>query len=187
MSPRALESPWFDTLANLQRNVLALSQAEVKGVLGRDIGQSYHRVRYTTQGSETGGVPLAMCCQMPAQVIWLDQPGRQERLMLGREALLFQGYPTAKIPNVMKRNTESTMGGIGGDMFATPIVLAIVQSLFASLDWHPVSLRQAQTSSQADVESALSAFALSSGSSSGQREQEADAENMPRRKLRRRK
>ena len=183
VTPETSASPWFPTLANLQQNVLAYSQAEVSTVLCRDIGQGYHRVRYSKLGQN--GVHQFFC-QMPAQVVWVERSGMQPRLLLGSEALLVQGYPTAKIPNLCAGVSERLKQDIAGNMMASPIALAILQSFATAVDWQHVP--QAATSSEADVQLAMSVFAVSNNSTADAGEHAGDDVPLrrPLRKLQRR-
>lgn len=148
-------SPWYGTLANLQRTVLTFSEAEHPGdVLFRDIGQSTSRIRYsqvTEDGRHVG------YCQMPNQLTWLQAAGKQPRLQLGREAMRLQGYPLAKVPALVRRTPESVMQDIGGNMMASVVPLALLQSALVAIRWCDVGSVAAPTGD--DVDAAMSVFA----------------------------
>lgn len=108
------------------------------------------------------------------------------RLMLGREALLFQGFPALGFLSLVedmgvnvfeeveedvaskkrKRSgqprkwlTETLMSDLAGNAMALPVLLAIVQSAVASLLFRPAS----DTASAEQTADALSALGLLSG------------------------
>ena len=98
------ETPWYDTLTAEQMKVLAYSEAHDDEAMFRDICLSSFRVRFSTTSSE--GNHMAFC-QMPAQLVWVRPGGgKMPRLQIGREALLLQGYPIARIPVTMAATTE---------------------------------------------------------------------------------
>ena len=155
-----IATPWYGTLASLQKNVLTFSLASQPGVvLCRDIGQSSARIRHSTIAED--GKHLAYC-QMPGQVTWLQVPGGSPRLQLGRESLILQGYPIAKIADLIEKTSERQMQEIAGNMMAAPIPLAILQAVMAALPWRvATSSASAPSHSTADdVELALSCFGL---------------------------
>jgi site-specific DNA-cytosine methylase len=155
-----IKTPWYVTLASLQKNVLTFSLASQPGVvLCRDIGQSSARVRHSTVGEN--GKHIAYC-QMPGQVTWLQVPGGVPRLQLGRESLMLQGYPIARITDLVGKTSERQMQEIAGNMMAAPIPLAILQALMAALPWRvATSSASAPSHSTADdVELAWSSFGI---------------------------
>jgi site-specific DNA-cytosine methylase len=151
-------SDWFKTLANLQTNVLTFSQAEhPRNMLCRDIGQSTSRVRYS-QRSEDGS--FIAFCQMPGQVAWIEPLVGEQRLQLGRESLLLQGYPIAKVPRLVEKTSERVMQEIGGNMMAATLPLAVLQALFIALPWRqiPFTSDRTEACSEQDVEIAMALF-----------------------------
>ena len=114
--PRAAQdSPWLTTLSGLQKHALTFSYAEQpENIIFRDISQSLSRIRCSRL---RGNCHIAFC-QMPAQVVWVEVPKQQQRLLLGREALLLQGYPTGKIPKVVEALRQLTLRA--GENFLAP-------------------------------------------------------------------
>ena len=136
--PDALkQSDWFPTLPPGQRSALLFSFAENAGVvMMRDISQSCGRIRYSNYDEITGR--HVACTQMPQQIVWLHQPDSPEapdRLMLGRESMTIQGFPLANFQSLVAKTSENTMGALGGNMMASGVLLAILQSLFAVIPW----------------------------------------------------
>ena len=175
------QAPWYSTLTNLQQNALTYSYAqEPTGTLFRDISQSCARVRCSRAGGD--GRHLAFC-QMPAQVVWLEPIHGQPRLQLGRESLLIQGYPTAKIPALVARTSEAVMQGIAGNMMASVVTLAILQSTVAAVPWR--SAMPCTNTTEHDVSFALSTFGLSTNASDSLEEQQGGRSEVRRRKIRR--
>jgi hypothetical protein len=78
---------------------------------------------------------------MPQQLLWYtDHKHRQPpRLLLGREALLIQGYPIAKVPQLIAKSTELTMQSIAGNMMVPSIPMAIVLCAMLCMPFAPVS------------------------------------------------
>jgi len=155
--PRAAQdSPWLTTLSGLQKHALTFSYAEQpENIIFRDISQSLSRIRCSRL---RGNCHIAFC-QMPAQVVWVEVPKQQPRLLLGREALLLQGYPTGKIPKVVEATSELVMQGIAGNMMSSVIPLAILQAAFAALSWRDAAPIEDTTAEHVDL--AMEVFALS--------------------------
>ena len=55
--------------------------------------------------------------------------------MLGRESMTIQGFPLANFQSLVAKTSENTMGALGGNMMASGVLLAILQSLFAVIPW----------------------------------------------------
>ena len=92
---------------------------------------------------------------MPLQLVWVQRgEGHVPRLQVGRESLMMQGYPIARIPSTVSETSELHMQEIGGNMMSLPVLLAFVQSLFASLPWRGNSSSVSHTSER-HVEHAL--------------------------------
>ena len=154
---RVRNSPWFQTLSPLMRNVLTYSCAEhPQPALNGDIGQSIGRVRYSRTLED--GRHLAYC-QMPQQVTWLEPDDQPPRLMLGTESLLCSGYPIARVPHTVAQTSETVMQGISGNMMASPVLLAILSTVFLAVPWRQHDGICGPTTSE-DVADAMVAFGL---------------------------
>ena len=157
------ESAWYATLTHSQKNVLTFSQAQRPNeVLCRDISQSCSNVRHSTFQD---GLHI-MFCPMPGQVVWLEAPGKQQRLFLGRETLLFQGYPLDNIQGLTDKTSEAIMQTMGSSAMPSVVLLAMVQSALFALPWRDVYDHPSSFTSNSDVDFAMSTFeSLFSGGS----------------------
>ena len=98
------------------------------------------------------------------------------RIMIGEEALIFQGFPTSKLfdnpsfsPIFPDVQTNATMADIAGNMVTLPILLALVLSAFSSVTWRAVKEgdEAAVESTEEEIEFAASAAFLALTRSSG--------------------
>ena len=149
-------SVWFTTLLPRERDALKLYATKDKTCLMRNVSQSISRMSGSSVDEATGRHTAP--AQLPTQVLWVAGNGHQGRLLLGRESLLYQGFPTAKIPAVINGTSESLMQDLAGNMMGLPVVLAILQSLFASVTWVNRTASAAPASSEDDTNSAVAAF-----------------------------
>ena len=149
---------WYGTLAPSAQATLKYSRAEKPSgqVLCRDISQSVARVRYS---KFVDGRHVAMC-QCPEQVVWLELPGKEPRLQLGLESMAIQGFPISKVPRLVQRTSDHMLMDLGGNMMASVLPLAILQSLFVSLAWRPkaCTLQRPLAMSEGAVAIAMSSF-----------------------------
>jgi hypothetical protein len=139
-----------------ERDALKLYATKDKTCLMRNVSQSISRMSGSSVDEATGRHTAP--AQLPTQVLWVAGNGHQGRLLLGRESLLYQGFPTAKIPAVINGTSESLMQDLAGNMMGLPVVLAILQSLFASVTWVNRTASAAPASSEDDTNSAVAAF-----------------------------
>ena len=151
---------WFETLTCREQDVLALSRAQAPDAGFRNVSQSLGRVHTASWCKDTK--KHIAPTMLPGQLLFLEltQP---PRLMLGQEALLFQGFPAPKFLSLVEREgidvyecsaaartsvrkrsgpgrkwlTESLMTDLAGNAMALPVLLAIVQSAVASLLFRP--------------------------------------------------
>ena len=154
------QSPWYKTLSPSQKNSLLFSYTEKPDCIMRDINQSLSRIRYSKVATGSYDRHLAPCL-MPSQVVWLagHGPGQGPRLLLGREALRIQGYPEARVPQLIGKTPEATMMSIAGNMMSATVPLAILMAAFAALPWASEdSIAPSTTAAQCD--DAMSLFAM---------------------------
>lgn len=175
---RSTQSPWFSTLTPRERAALAFSQATSPGKIARNLSQSLNRVGVSHEEEGKSGVRHVCPALLPTQMMWLDPPAiGAPRLMLGREALVLQGFPIGLRPDLTAEFTEGFMQDLAGNMMTLPVLLAMVVSTIAALPWKDTgSSKLPPPSSAADVSAALDAFlslgasghtGAASGSSSG--------------------
>ena len=72
-------------------------------------------------------------CVLPSQVLWLHIPGDEERLLLGREALMWQGFPVCRAD--ADSVSERFLQDLAGNAMTMHVLLAVIQSAMAALTW----------------------------------------------------
>ena len=174
----AQQSPWFATITPQQRDTLTFSQKKDPGdVLFRNISQSAARVIMSTIKAGKHVAPT----QLPSQLLWI-QPGfaasgqvgsdcKVGRLLLGREALMMQGFPVALVKAVADTTPEGLLQDLAGNGMAVPVVLAILASASISLSWRTTDASETRHSTSDELESAtafLSLFASLGGADEAQ-------------------
>ena len=174
---RTLQSPWLDTLNPMHKSSLTLHQcrciASAQTLRTRPSAQQHDRIcevlmidvwpspsRCRLSRKNELGLNRAPC-MLPQQVIWLHIPERTQRLLLGREALLFQGYPISAVAQIADAVPELFLQDLAGNVVSLPVLLAIVQSTFLSVSWKPENVDVAQPSTNEEVDDALSLLTLS--------------------------
>ena len=145
----------------MQRSTFSFSQKKDPGdVLFRNISQSAGRVIMSTFRDGKHVAPT----QLPSQLLWI-QPGLAAsgqvgsqcnvgRLLLGREALMLQGYPVALVKEAVDTTSESLLADLAGNGMAVPVVLAILVSASISLSWRSSDFQIARQSTPEEMESA---------------------------------
>ena len=149
-------SIWYGTLPSHVREVFRYSKAEKSEVLCRDISQSVSRVRYSKLVDGRHVVP----CKCPEQLVWVEMPGEEPRLQLGKESMLIQGFLVSKVPRLVASTPDNELMSLGGNMMASVLPLAILQSLFVSLPWRPDACTEDRlvAVSEGDVADAMFSF-----------------------------
>ena len=71
----------------------------------------------------------------PHQKLWIHRPDGQERLLLGREALVLLAFPVALKEGQLDQVTEAFQHDLAGNAVSFLVLLAVAQSGFASLHW----------------------------------------------------
>ena len=77
---------------------------------------------------------------MPHQKLWIHNPDGQERLLLGREALVLQGFPVRLVEEQLDQQTDAFQHDLAGNAMSFLVLLAVAQSGFASLNWRQQSV-----------------------------------------------
>ena len=158
---RSTAISWFATLTPQQRGALTFSQKKDPGdVLFQNISQPAVRVIMSTVQDGKHVAPT----QLPSQLLWIEpglaasgQVGSQSnvgRLLLGREALLFQGYPVPLVKEAVDTTSESLLADLAGNGMAVPVVLAILVSASISLSWRSNDFQIASQSTLEEMEGA---------------------------------
>ena len=118
-----------------------------------DISQSVSRARFS---AAEDGVHVAPT-MMPEQIVWVNG-----RLLLGREALLLQGFPIQKVLDLVDETNEAHLRYMAGNSFGFVVVLALLMATFAAVDWAD-SGTTVMPSDEAEQAVAMSALASLGG------------------------
>ena len=96
-------------------------------------------------------------CMMPHQKLWIHRPDGQERLLLGREALVLLGFPVRLVEEQLDQVTDAFQHDLAGNAMSFLVLLAVAQSGFASLNWReqPLSHERLGSISQPDADEAV--------------------------------
>lgn len=149
-------SPWYGTLTARERSTLVYCLARYPDQLMYNLSQQLTRV--PTSSKSANGCYLAPT-QLPGQLLWLSLAGGVPRLQLGREALLFLGFPLLHMQPLLDRTGEALLQDLAGNAMALPVLLAILMSTFASVSWRTgASAADAPASSAEEVAAALAMF-----------------------------
>ena len=91
--PNVSNNSWYKTLTDREQDALPLLQVQSPGSLMRALSQSINHANAFTWKAEAG--KHIAPTMLPKMNLWLEPvpPRNAARLMLGREALLFQGFP----------------------------------------------------------------------------------------------
>ena len=162
-------SRWFKTLSTLHNSVLVYrqhkhlascqnreSQAETEQCqeFAITLDQSADRSRQSSRWQD--GTTILAPCLLPRQVLWLHVPGDEERLLLGREALMIQGFPLCKVGKHADEVSERLLQDLAGNSMTLHVLLAVVQSAMAALPWK----KNGSSAKSAAKEERDSAYAL---------------------------
>ena len=178
-----LESnPWFRTLTDREKDALVLSRSHAPQAGFRNLSQSLNRIH--TMSLVEGCAKHVAPTMLPGQLLFVELVS-PPRLLLGREALLLQGFPVETLfrdmdvagynmcddpfPNLAgdsakKRKkrlndkpwlTEALMMDLAGNAFSFPVLLAVLQSAVCAVDYRAATA----TVKVADVDEAFGALA----------------------------
>ena len=76
----------------------------------------------------------------PHQKLWIHRPDGQERLLLGREALVLLGFPVRLVEEQLDQVTDAFQHDLAGNAMSFLVLLAAAQSAFTSLHWRRQSV-----------------------------------------------
>ena len=139
------ENAWFLILTEREKDALRLARVQNPALLFRDLSQSVARVNSNTANEEGHILPTLL----PKMLLWCE---KEARIMLGREALMCQGFPALPFLAALDKQRpqagtssadrppawypgEILMADLAGNAMALPVVLAILQSTFVALSW----------------------------------------------------
>jgi len=122
-----------------------------------DLMPSPGRVSTSTQDSRNDNLILAPC-MLPSQLLWLHRDGSSQRLLLGQEAMLLQGWPIGLL-NLHESLgiTSAFLQDLAGNATSPPVILAVLLALFYSVSWKSPDGARPEAS-DADVNEALALF-----------------------------
>ena len=151
-------SPWYSTLLPAQRSALVLHQYQLLSALP-PAGGIVPRTASSQARAQIGAVPGMRlmvdvfpsggrlvastvkdnnkhCCPCicPHSMLWLHGADSEERLMLGRESLLMQGWPILQQPYADEFSNKF-LQDLAGNAIALPVLLAVAISTLCSLCW----------------------------------------------------
>lgn len=95
-------NPWFATLTEREKDALPLLQAHLPKTLMRDLSQSLGRANAATWKPEIG--KHISPTMLPKMNVWVEPAGhvKKARMLLGREGLLYQGFPAIQFLEVLE-------------------------------------------------------------------------------------
>ena len=164
-------SPWLQTLTRSQQSTLVLNQYRLIASQSNqqlptvsdqkqmprlmvDVFPSKSRLSTSILDSEVGEIAP---CILPNQLLWLHLPSpRTPRLMLAYEAMLFQGWPIAKV-QLPTWASAKLLQQLAGNAVSTPVLLAVALSAFMSASW--TKPRHKTETTAEDVDHALTLMA----------------------------
>ena len=160
------KSPWFQTLSRREQSCLEHAITEQPDLFMVDVSQSLKRTRFSFKEQNLHVAPA----MMPIQIMWIHASQLKAygqpcgRLLLGREALLMQGFPINKVMEAIENTSEEHLRRMAGNSFGFPVVLAILMATFAAVDWRESTpSASVLASDDAQVAAAMQAFAVLRG------------------------
>ena len=110
--------------------------------LFRDVSQSLGLTRVSsTRFAEESEEPIHCASTvLPGQMQMVFAQGQPFRLLLGREALVLQGFPS-RAPTFSKligSFSEVQMADLAGNMVSTPVMLAMAMAAISAVSWRDV-------------------------------------------------
>ena len=174
LSDSTLASQWLPALHHRMREALKLRQEshmQDPNICVFDLSQSAHRIPSSHPHAEFSDVIL-MTAILPGSMFWLafPHPGAgtggcqlhshltEERPLTSEEHLLLQGWPIEG-PLDLQTVPRSVQLSMAGNMFSSPVCLAVLASFFLSVPWATEDVAVEVASEAADAAlSALSDF-----------------------------
>ena len=160
-SPIMRSDAWFQTLTKQQQDAACFSlKSRPDPVLFRDVSQSLGQTRLSSTRFAEGREEPTHCAAtvLPAQSLMVFAPGQPFRLLLGREALVLQGFPSqdATLSKLIGSFSEVQMADLAGNMVSTPVMLAIAMAAISAVSWKDVSMSALPRTTAEDCSSAVS-------------------------------
>ena len=150
LPPAVKVDAWYRTLTRQQQDAVAFSlRVNPEDLLFRDVSQSLGQTRLSTRSAE-GHCAAAV---LPNQMMMVFAPGHPFRLLLGREALVLQGFPSEDptLSELIAAFSEAQMADLAGNMVSTPIMLTMAMAAISAVSWRERPRAQASTTAEACV------------------------------------
>ena len=116
----------------------------------------------------------------PKQVVVVFKDDEAPRLLLGEEMMLLHGFPVAAVSGLVNKTANQVLADLAGNMVSTPIILILLMSSVACVEWSDVDRVPRlveETTALEDIEAATYALGLLTKT--------GDDEDGPRRKINR--
>ena len=126
----------------------------------RDVSQSLGLTRLSSYSKEDG--KHCASTVLPNQMLIVFATGQPLRLLLGREALVLQGFPSQNksLSELTSETSETAMANIAGNMVSTTIMLAVAMAAISSVSWRSVPRPQRVSSSMASGDALALLFSI---------------------------
>ena len=123
-----------------------------------DVMPSPGRLIQSTMDTRRDDVILSPCI-VPTQLLWLHREGNSQRLLLGREAMLLQGWPIGQVDYESDTFSESFLQDLAGNCTSPPVLLAVLLATFYAVSWKSQERDSDRpAASHAEVDAALALF-----------------------------
>ena len=120
-------SDWFPLLGERQKDILTFTDHMDDGYLMVDLQPQISSRRLAVKEQRSGKFVQFAPTMLPDQEIWISSFGN-ERLLVGREALLLQGLPVCKCEGAVEQASEKELTQMAGSMCALPVLLALLDA-----------------------------------------------------------
>ena len=74
----------------------------------------------------------------PKQVVVVFKDDEVPRLLLGEEMLLLHGFPVSAVSDLVNKTENQVMADLAGNMVSVPIMLILLMSSVACVEWSDV-------------------------------------------------
>ena len=135
------------TLTAQQRDAVCFSlKTRPAHALFRDVSQSLGQTRVSsTRSAEKSDEEPTHCAStvLPMQMLMVFAPEQPFRLLLGREALVLQGFPSQDptLSELIRAFTENQMADLAGNMVSTTVFLAMAMAAISAVSWKASPMR----------------------------------------------
>ena len=163
-------SPWFSAFSNCQMKMAAYSlHINAQEVLLRDVS------RGKTRFSEfTGGYHRSFAMQRD-QVVLVFKGDEAPRILLDEEAMILQGFPVARVYDLVDATPAYVMKHVAGGMMSGPLLLVLLMATVASVPWHTEESSACSEPQSQDDAVALFALGLLTAANGGKEAQPAES------------